>query len=321
MTGAELEALLQKYEQIYIFSHIRPDGDAIGSSLAWGKALEQRGKKVKLFCPDVIPSKYASFIPEMNISSVFIAPGNICTLAFILDCSDLERLDYMKEDVLQLDEIFNIDHHGTNVRFGDYNLVDTSAAATGEIIYRLIQDLQLELTEEMSLFLYIALTSDTGSFKYENTSSQTMYIAGELLEKGVNPSYVSMKVFDEISLPSFLLLRDCLQNLKMDHTGKIAWMSVEEKLLNEYGVDRFELEGYINYAKNIQGVEAGVFFFHTLKGETKVGFRSKTVDISSVAFFFGGGGHPRAAGCSIEGRPEEIEKMVVEKISEQLASE
>ncbi len=321
MTGVDLEFLLQKYEQIYIFSHVRPDGDAIGSSLAWGKALEQRGKKVKLFCPDVIPSKYASFMPEMNISSVFIAPENICTLAFILDCSDMERLDYMKEDVLKLDEIVNIDHHGTNVQFGDYNLIDTSAAATGEIIYRLIQDLQLELTEEMSLFLYIALTSDTGSFKYENTSSQTMYIAGKLLEKGVSPSYVSMKVFDEISLPSFLLLRDCLQTMKVDHAGKIAWLSVEEKMLTEYGVDHFELEGYINYAKNIQGVEAGVFFYHTLNGETKVGFRSKTVDISSVAFFFGGGGHPRAAGCSIEGRPEEIEKMVIEKISELLASE
>ena len=131
----------------------------------------------------------------MNISSVFIAPGNICTLAFILDCSDLERLDYMKEDVLQLDEIFNIDHHWTNVRFGDYNLVDTSAAATGRLSYRLIQDLQLELTEEMSLFLYIALTSDTGSFKYENTSSQTMYIAEGTIRKGVNPSLCQHESF------------------------------------------------------------------------------------------------------------------------------
>jgi len=319
MTQIDLESLLDKYQQIYILTHIRPDGDAIGSSLAWGRALEQKGKRVTFFCPDVIPPKYA-FIPNINISSVFIPPGNTSTLAFVLDCSDLERLDYMKEDVLKLDEIVNIDHHGTNVGFGDYRLIDPTAAATGEIIYRLIQELQLELTEEMSLFLYIALASDTGSFKYENTSPQTMYIAGKLLEKGVNPSFVSMKIFDEISLPSLALLRDCLQTLKMDQTGKIAWMSVDEKKLTDYGVKPSELEGYINYAKNIRGVEAGVFFHHTLSGETKVGFRSKTVDISSVAFTLGGGGHPRAAGCSLTGRPDEIEKMVIQKVAKLLAS-
>jgi phosphoesterase RecJ-like protein len=316
MTAIDLEILLQKYEQIYIFTHVRPDGDAIGSSLAWGRALEQRGKSVKLFCPDDIPVKYSSFIPDINISRVFSPPGNTPTLAFILDCSDLDRLDYMKEDVLKLDKLFNIDHHGTNVQFGDYNLLDPSAAATGEIIYKLIQDLQIELTEDMSLFLYIALASDTGSFKYENTSPQTMYIAGKLLERGINPSFVSMKIFDEISFSSFSLLRDCLQALKMDKAGKIAWMSADEEMLARYGVDSPELEGYINYAKNIIGVEVGVFFYHTLSGETRIGFRSKNIDVSSVAFSLGGGGHPRASGCSIAGKPEEIEKMVIQKISQ-----
>lgn len=319
MIDVDLEPLLQKYEQIYIFTHIRPDGDAIGSSLAWERALKQRGKSVKLFCPDVIPQKYASFISDGNISNVFVTPEDTPTLAFVLDCSDLDRLDYMKDDLLKLDGVFNIDHHKTNLQFGDYNLVDPSAAATGEIIYRLIQDLKLELTEEMSLFLYIALASDTGSFKYENTSPQTMSIAGKLLEKGVNPSLVSMKIFDEISFSSFLLLRDCLQDLKLDQTGKIAWMSVDEKMLAGYGVKPSELEGYINYAKNISGVEVGAFFYHTIAGETKVGFRSKTVDISSIAFSLGGGGHPRASGCSIAGRPDEIEKMVIQKISTMLA--
>ncbi len=316
MTDVDLEILLQEYEQIYIFTHVRPDGDAIGSSLAWGRALEQKGKKVRLFCPDDIPLKYSSFIPDINISRTFNPPGNIPTLAFILDCSDLERLDYMKEDVLGLDKLFNIDHHGTNVQYGHYNLLDPSAAATGEIIYKLIEGLQIELTKEMSLFLYIALASDTGSFKYENTSPQTMYIAGKLLEKGVNPAFVSMKIFDEISFASFSLLRDSLQSLKMDESGRVAWMSVDDETLAGYGVGSSELEGYINYAKNISGVEVGVFFHHTLSGETRVGFRSKNVDISSVAFSLGGGGHPRASGCSILGKPGEIEKMVIQKISQ-----
>ncbi|HHU75799.1 MAG TPA: bifunctional oligoribonuclease/PAP phosphatase NrnA [Firmicutes bacterium] len=316
MIDVDLEALLQEYEQIHVFTHVRPDGDAIGSSLAWGKALEQMGKKVRLFCPDDIPIKYSSFIPDINISSVYSPPENTPTLAFALDCSDLERLDYMKEDVLRLDKLFNIDHHGTNVKFGDYNLVDPSAAATGEIIYRLIEDLQIELTTEMSLYLYIALASDTGSFKYENTTPQTMYIAGKLLEKGVSPSFVSLKIFDEISFSSFSLLRDCLQSLKMDKTGRIAWMSADEGMLARYRVASSELEGYINYAKNIIGVEVGVFFYHTLSGETRVGFRSKNVDVSSVAFSLGGGGHLRAAGCSVAGKPEEVEEMVIQKVSQ-----
>ena len=314
------ELLWQKYEQFYIFMHIRPDGDTIGSSLAWGKALQQKGKIVKIFCPDFIPYKY-TFLPNMDISRTFLAPGDKPTMAFVIDCSDLNRLDYLKEDVLQLDGIFNIDHHRTNLRFGDYNIVEPTAAATGEIIYRLILELGLELTEEMSLYLYTALASDTGSFKYENTTPQTMSIAAKLLEKGVNPSLVSTKIFDEISFASLLLLRVCLQNIKIDDTGKIAWMSVDESTLKEYGVKPSELEGYINYAKNVRGVEVGVFFHHTQAGETRVAFRSKSVNISTVAFSFGGGGHKRAAGCSLYGKAEEIENDVIQKVADFLVLE
>ena len=317
MSDVDWDALLNSYDQFYIFTHIRPDGDAIGSSLAWGKALEQYGKTVKIFCPDLIPLKY-TFLPDINISNVFMPPGKTPTAAFTLDCSDLERLGYMKDDVLQLDRIINIDHHGTNLHFGDNNLVDLTAAATGEIIYKLICDLRLELTEDMGLCLYTAISSDTGSFKYENTTPQTMYIAAKLLEKGINPSFVSMKIFDEISLSSLRLLNDSLHNLKIDKSGKIAWMSIDEKKLEKYGVKPSELEGYINYAKNILGVEVGLFFHHTEIEGTKVGFRSKTVDISAVASSMGGGGHPRAAGCTVMGAPEAIETTVIQKITELL---
>ena len=313
MNEIDWELLWQKYEQFYIFMHIRPDGDTIGSSLAWGKALQQKGKIVKVFCPDYIPVKY-TFLPGLDVSRTFLPPGDKPTLAFTVDCSDLNRLGYMKDDVLQLGGIFNIDHHRTNLKFGDYNIVEPTAAATGEIIYKLIRDLGLELTEEMSLYLYTALASDTGSFKYENTTPQTMSIAAKLLEKGVNPSFVSMKIFDEISLASLLLLRVCLQNIKIDVTGKIAWMSVNESDLKHYGVKPSELEGYINYAKNVRDVEVGVFFHHTKDNESRVAFRSKNVDISVVASGMGGGGHQRAAGCTVYGNPKEIEKDVIQRV-------
>lgn len=301
------------YDNIYIFTHVRPDGDAIGSSLALANALKTGHKTVEVFCPDVIPPRY-SFLPGVNIFQDSFAPKGGKDLTFILDCSDLRRLDYMREKVQQLDRIVNIDHHVTNEKFGDLNLIDASAASTGEIIYRILQN-NYELNYEISLCLYVAVSSDTGSFKYENTTPQTMEIAARLLEKGINPFYVSQKIFDEYPVSTILLLRDALETLQFDETGKIAWMAVDDELLRKHQARSAELDGFVNYVKNIESVEVGIFFHHTDYGETKVGFRSKTVDIASVAHALGGGGHPRAAGCTVKGRPEEVIKKVLQSVS------
>ena len=301
------------YDNIYIFTHVRPDGDAIGSSLALANALKTEHKNVEVFCPDVIPSRY-SFLPGVETFQDSFIPKEGKGMAFILDCSDLRRLEYMGRKLLRLDRIVNIDHHVTNEKFGDLNLIDSSAASTGEIIYRILQN-DYELNYEISLCLYVAISSDTGSFKYENTTPQTMEIAARLLEKGVNPFYVSQKIFDEYPVSTIFLLRDALGTLQFDETGKIAWMAVDDALLRKRQANSAELDGFVNYVKNIESVEVGIFFHHTDFEETKVGFRSKTVDIASVAHALGGGGHPRAAGCTIKGRPEEVVKIVLQSVS------
>lgn len=314
MNSRELSNLLSKHDIIYILTHTLPDGDAIGSALAWGTALEHHGKKVRIFCPGVIPRKY-DFLPGASgIEQVFPAAPPM-GLTFILDCGDLERLDYMSQGIRAAGKIINIDHHATNLYFGDYNIVDTSAAATGEIIYRLLHDLGLPLTYEISVCLYTAISSDTGSFKYGNTTSHTLQAAAALLENGVDPALVSQKLFDEYPLSTVYLLRDALATLKLDETLPIAWMNLHEDMLGDYGAKAEELEGFVNYAKNIQGIEVGIFFYHTRKGETKVGFRSKTVDVSTIAGIFGGGGHPRAAGCTISDHegPDAI-RMVIQAV-------
>lgn len=208
----------------------------------------------------------------------------------------------MKDRVQSGFTIINIDHHATNNYFGDYNIVDISAAATGEIIYQLLKENNFLLNQEISLSLYVAIVSDTGSFKYANTTPRALKIASVLLEKGVDPSQVSQKIFDEYPLSTVFLLRDALNSLHLDETMRIAWMSLHEDLVESYGAKGEELEGFVNYGKNINGVEVGIFFYHTRNGETKVGLRSKTVvDVGAVAALFGGGGHPRAAGCTISG--------------------
>jgi phosphoesterase RecJ-like protein len=326
MNNFNLGSLLERYQHSIILIHIRPDGDAIGSALALEKALKQKGKSVELFCADVIPAKY-SFLPGVYNFRDHLNPNNRENLIFILDCSDLDRLGYMKETVLNLSgTIVNIDHHITNDCFGDYNIVDASASATAEILYRLLNENSINIDPEISLCLYVGISSDTGSFKYENTSPQAMYIAAKLLEQGINPSLVSQKIFDEVSVPAIKLLRDALATLTFEQEGRIAWMKVRDDMLQKHQAKPEELDGFVNYVKNIEDVEAGIFFYHTdNNGETKVAFRSKTIDVSRIAKIFGGGGHPRAAGCTIHGEQHGIVKKVLDAvkktIKEQLVPE
>ncbi len=318
MNSRELSDLLSKHENIYILTHTLPDGDAIGSALAWGAALRHHGKKVRIFCPGVIPRKY-DFLPDVSVIEHVFPPAPPPGIIFILDCGDLDRLDYMRDRVIKAGIIVNIDHHGTNLHFGDLNIVDTSAAATGEIIYNLMLQLRLPLDFGISMCLYAAIASDTGSFKYGNTTSHTLHAAAALLENGVDPALISQKIFDEYPHSTIYLLRDALATLQLDDTLPIAWMNLHEDVLDDYGAKAEELEGFVNYAKNIHGIEVGIFFYHTSKGETKVGFRSKTVDVSAIAGNFGGGGHPRAAGCTIKGQagPDAI-RMVIQDVKDTL---
>lgn len=313
MTGLNLRLLLDKYNSIYIFTHLRPDGDAIGSSLALGNALSHESKKVRLFCSDAIPSKY-SFLPGVEVFQDYFEREEEDGLGIVLDCSDLKRLAHFKDDLKQLNKVINIDHHITNEKFGDVNIIDSSAASTGEIIYKLLQTNNLEINKEISLCLYVAISSDTGSFKYENTTPKTMEIAGKLLENGVNPAYVSQIIFDEYPLSTISILSYSLSTMQLDETGRIAWMQLTDKVVREYGAKPDQLDGFVNYAKNIIGVEVGVFFYHTEDGETKTGFRSKNFDVAAMAHKFGGGGHVRAAGCSISGKPDDVVKKVLEAI-------
>ncbi len=314
METIDLKAILKTVKRISIFSHVRPDGDAIGSSLGLQRILHTNtGLPVYLYCPDVIPAKY-DFLPGVEQFLRELEGSVEQDLVFVLDCSDLDRLDYLKEKIQQHPRLINIDHHVTNDFFGKYNLVDTRAAATGEMLYQLSRAWGFHVDFEAALCLYSAIVSDTGSFKYDNTTPETLRITAELLQKGVQPSLVSQRLFDERPYTTLALLGEALKSLTLDQDDKIAWMSIDDDGIEKCGAKPEELDGFVNYLRDIENVEVGIFFYHARVGNTKVGFRSKSMDVARIASAFGGGGHPRAAGCTVEDEPSMVIKRVLNAV-------
>lgn len=308
-----ITALLRQYSSFNLVSHIQPDGDSIGSLLALGEALEKMGKTVRLFTAAKVPRKYAFLKGSDKISA---AGENWIedAAAVVLDCSDLEWTGDFKEQLARAGVILNIDHHVTNCYFGTANLVDPKAAATGEIVFRLLEAMRLPLTASIAEALYVALSTDTGSFKFESTTAATHRAAAALLDSyELNPGELSQRIFDVRPLPFFLLLKKVLGTLELHDGRKLAVITASREMLEQSGAAVEDLDGMINYTRNIEGVEIGIMFFIDSAAEIKVGFRSKTVDVSALAGELGGGGHARAAGCRIKGPYDRVRDRVIRK--------
>jgi phosphoesterase RecJ-like protein len=304
--------ILREKEYFTLVGHILPDGDCIGSLLALGEALSDLGKQVKIYLPGIVPRKYMflrgseKFLTE----GMELSPG---TVAIAVDCSDLERLGPFSETIKQARCLLNIDHHITNQHYGTENLIDTKAAATGEIIFHLLADLEIPLTDSIAEALYVAVSTDTGSFKYDNTTPETHRIAADLLEYNVHPGVLSQRIFDERPLSYYLLLREALSSLELLCDSRIAVITISKEMLKRSGTTVEEIDGMINYTRDIEGVELGIMFYVESSEEVKIGFRSKTIDVSALAQKMNGGGHPRAAGCRVNAPYPAVKEKVIQE--------
>ncbi|HPU00701.1 MAG: bifunctional oligoribonuclease/PAP phosphatase NrnA [Firmicutes bacterium] len=304
-------ALFRELGSFNLVSHMQPDGDSIGSLLALGEALAMLGKGVRLFTPAPVPRKYA-FLPGSENISAGSDGWEEEAAAVVVDCSDLERTGHFKEQIRRAAVVINIDHHVTNRRFGTANLVDPEAAATGEIVFRLLESLQLKPTASIAECLYVAISTDTGSFKFENTTAAAHRAAAALLEsQPLNPGIISQRLFDEHPLSYLLLLKKVLGTLELYGGKRVAVITASRDMLEQCGAQPDELDGIINYARNIEGVEIGIMFYIDGSGEIKIGFRSKNIDVSALAGRMGGGGHPRAAGCRLKGAYGPVKERVI----------
>ena len=307
---AETGELLKAAKKLVIVSHVSPDGDTLGSSLALMHALCMLGKEVIMNVDDDISTVY-SFLPGIAEYRRFAPEESVdADLLVIVDASSADRAGNAL-DVVKSPAVLNIDHHKTNTRFADYLYLDSDAAATAEIIYSLLLEMGIKLTRDIATCIYEGIYTDTGSFKYSNTTSNTLKTAADLLKYGVNPSLIS----DNMELKSrsqVEMLRKVLETLTFLKDGKIAYIEIPLELYDH----NVETDTFISYPRYVEGVEIALLFKQVEENLTRVSFRSKEIDVAKIALSFGGGGHKKAAGCSIYAPLKEAEKVILEAVGE-----
>lgn len=315
---AELLSLIQGHSSFLLTAHIFPDGDNIGSLMALRAALLKMGKSVQVAIDDQIPAMYTFLEGTQNILKPELVKEGFEVL-IVLDSSSIDRIGAV-QDLIKADMPFvNIDHHVSNTGFGTIQYIDTQAAATAEIIYQLLVDLGVEIDKDMATAIFTGIATDCGFFKYANTTPHTMHIAAEMISYGAKPNEIS-DLLEMRTLPALKLLSRVLQSIEVSTDGKIAWLIIDQQLLDSVGANSEDTEGFINYARYIDGVEVAVLFRDVPGRGIKVSMRSRAnIDVSRIALQFGGGGHKRAAGCSFEGQMEETKRQILTAIGEHLA--
>lgn len=282
--------------------HLQPDGDTVGSCLALQRALERLGKTATVCGDDPVPSYYSYLTGFDRIAKPHDIAGQLDAVLFI-DCGDLARAGSGADLAARASLTMNVDHHLTNTVYGTLNYVDTRAAAVGEMVYQLIKALDVPLDHEMAECIYTAITTDTGSFRYENTSVDSHLIAAEVIAlHDVIPWVIAQRIFENRSYASLRLAGKAIDSLAVEGEGRIAHISVTQAMLAATGASEEDVEGLIAYPRSLESVDVALRFYETGDGRVKVSLRSKgDTDVSRIAAEFRGGGHPRAAGCTLDG--------------------
>jgi len=310
--------ILRKSKKVFIMPHISVDGDGLGSSLALGLALEKIGTSVEVWLEEDVPNVY-NFLPGSKLVKVYNSesnlPGEGIGTVVALDAGDLSRLGKRVEIFNNAEITINIDHHNTNDQFAQYNFVNVTSSSVGEILYQLIKMMGIEFDTDIATCLYVAISTDTGGFRYSNTTSVTHQIAGDLLNSGVNVAEVSQEIFDTVSYEKVMLMGAAINSLELFENGRIAFITISDDVMKSTGAKEEECDGIVNIGRNIRGVEVAVMVRSRTDGEVKVNLRSNSyVDVSEIAKRYSGGGHKRAAGCTVKGNSEDIKSKLLDDI-------
>lgn len=308
-----IAAAIQARQRFIISSHSRPDGDSIGSSLAMAFALRAIGKHADVVHADPAPGPLMQFpgVPEIQVANAVPADADY-DAAIIMECGDLARTG-----VAGLDRFFviNIDHHPGNTGYGDLTWFDSTAAALGEMIFELVQMIGAPLSREVATHIYLAILTDTGSFHYSNITPRTFAISEACLDAGVDPVAVARNVYDSNNMGRLKLFGSVLSAMQIDPTGRIAIVYLDHEMARAAGGTYEDTEGLINLPLTVKEILAVVFFKQVEGEEYRVSMRSKgEIDIGAVAKEFGGGGHKNAAGCTVTGPIDGLQRTFIEKI-------
>ena len=307
-----VDAVRQRHRFV-VSSHARPDGDSIGSQLAFAYAVQALGKEVTVVNRDAAPPPLMTFPGVRSIKLAEEVSGDY-DAAVIMECGDLAR-----PGVSGLDRYFviNIDHHPGNTEYGAINWFDESAAACGEMVFDLVKALGVPLSLEIATHVYLAILTDTGSFHYSSISPRTFDICRQLLEAGVDPVGVARSVYDSNNMGRLKLFGAVLSAMQIDPSGRIAIVYLDHDMARAAGGTYEDTEGLINLPLTVKEIQSVVFFKQTEGDDYRVSMRSKgEIDIGAVAKEFGGGGHKNAAGCSVSGPIDQLQKVFLDKIEQ-----
>ena len=314
---AELQRLLDSGQDVLVASHIDPDGDALGTQLAFAAYLRDLGKNPILVRDDIIPEKYR-FLPGVNdipLLDTFTEAPAIDT-ALILECPTTERIGRARKFLEHGATVLNVDHHQDNGMFGKLNWLNVASSSVGEMAFEFFNFVGYKLSPNTAESLYTAILTDTGRFRFSSTSPRTMQIAGELIAAGADPQHITDMVYFDMRASTIKLIGKVLNDIEFSADGRICLLTMTREALEQSGAHESESDGLVDYTLFSGAVEAGALLKEISDTQTKASLRSRDgINVAAIAAGMGGGGHYNAAGCTIDRPLPEAKKLILELIS------
>ncbi len=309
----------KRNHRFLLATHVNPDGDAIGSLGALALVLEGMGKQVVAYCQDEVPG-FLQFLPYSDrIVREIPSPGRF-QVAVVLDCGELDRIGSAAEVLQHVQKIIHIDHHSSGEDFGQLNLVRPECSSTAEILYEIFQAIPVVLNSAAAENIYTAIFTDTGSFRFANTTAKALAIAAEMVSLGVVPDKVASEVYDSMRPERLRLLALSLNTLTIRGNGRLAAMQVSRQMLEETGTSAMDTDGFVNYPRAIDSAEVAIFFREMDSGQINVSLRSRGgQNVAELARTYEGGGHQNAAAFRCQGPLSEVVEKVLAAAEEFIA--
>ncbi len=306
-------------ERFLVATHVNPDGDAIGSMGALALVLEGMAKQVVAYCQDEVP-RFLRFLPYSDRIVREISGPDRFEVAVVLDCGALDRIGSAAEVLQHVRKIIHIDHHSSSGDFGQLNLVRPECSSTAEILYEIFQAIPVSLTPEAAENIYTAILTDTGSFRFANTTARALAIASEMVSHGVVPQKVAGEIYESMSPERIQLLALSLDTLTLRSNGRLAAMRVSRRMLEETGTSFIDTDGFVNYPRAISTAEIAIFFREMDSDQVNVSLRARAgLNVAEFARIHGGGGHHNAAAFRVKGSWSEVVEKVLTAAEEFIA--
>jgi bifunctional oligoribonuclease and PAP phosphatase NrnA len=308
----DLSTTIRDIDNFVVLTHVHPDGDALGSLLGFAEIMEKLGKQVFCYLEEPVSSLY-DFMPDCvrihtDLADLrrFIEKADGRVAAISLDCGDCERLGENQEELLKIHPFLAIDHHRAHKEYGDFRWIESDCSSTGEMVYELAQVLGADISRNCAINLYVAISTDTGSFRYESTTSRTLKIAADLVERGARPDEVASHLHENFTFQRLKLMELVLSTLQLYESGQLAFIRVTNDMFDKSGASFQDVEGFIDYPRSLRSVKVAIFIKERKNCQISVSLRAKgECDVAEIAQSFGGGGHRNAAGFRFTGKTVE----------------